>query len=72
MVVNVTEISSGSSLFNSAQKTRSVLYLILGSWAVVLIARLIPVGGEWLPIDSVTRNAILIWPQVMSEIGYRG
>lgn len=69
MVMNVTEITSGDALPTVAQRkqrTRSVLYMILGTWIVILIARLIPVGGEWLPIDATTRNAILIWPTLFA------
>lgn len=69
MVANVMNISGGyasPNVVHISRKTRSVLYLILGSWIVVLVARLIPVGGEWLPIDNVTRNAVLIWPSLFA------
>lgn len=69
MVMNVTDISGSYTIPTAAQtkqRTRSVLYLILGSWILVLVARLIPIGGEWLPIDNTTRNAILIWPTLFA------
>ena len=69
MVMNVTDISGGYATPTAAQtkqRTRTVLYMILGSWILVLVARLIPIGGEWLPIDSTTRNAIVIWPTLFA------
>lgn len=67
--MDVTEIYGSARALSAEQmlrRLRSVLYMIVGSWALVLIARLIPVGGRWLPIEGMTTTVLLAWPALFA------